>query len=102
MTIPIKSRRVAYSEATACDPISIRQRFFDVDLQTRELKLTLMGAYPGLAVPSRSAGGAALHLNWDTARRVVVGQFAVAALYERRNLLNQKAAVTDRRYKKPK
>jgi hypothetical protein len=32
----------------------------------------------------------------------VVGQFAVAALYERRNLLNQKPAVIDRRYKKPK
>jgi hypothetical protein len=31
-----------------------------------------------------------------------VGQFAVAALYERRNLLNQKPAVIDRRYKKPK
>jgi hypothetical protein len=29
-----------------------------------------------------------------------VGQFAVAALYERRNLLNQKTAVRDRRYKK--
>jgi hypothetical protein len=28
-------------------------------------------------------------------------QFAVAALYERRNLLSQKAAVIDRRYKKP-
>ena len=32
----------------------------------------------------------------------MVGQFAVAALYERRNLLNQKPAVTDRRYKKTK
>jgi hypothetical protein len=31
-----------------------------------------------------------------------VGQFAVAALYERRNLLNQKPAVIDRRDKKPK
>jgi hypothetical protein len=38
-----------------------------------------------------------------------VGQFAVAALYERRNLLNQKPAVpdfigagADRRYKKTK
>ena len=31
-----------------------------------------------------------------------MGQFAVAALYERRNLLNQKPAVIDRRYKKPK
>jgi ABC-2 type transport system ATP-binding protein len=31
-----------------------------------------------------------------------VGQFAVAALYERRNLLNQKPAVIDRRYKKIK
>ena len=31
----------------------------------------------------------------------VVGQFAVAALYERRNLMNQKAAVIDRRYKSP-
>jgi hypothetical protein len=31
-----------------------------------------------------------------------VGQFAVAALYERRNLLNQKPAVIDRRYKKAK
>jgi hypothetical protein len=32
----------------------------------------------------------------------VVGQFAVAALYECRNPLNQKPAVIDRRYKKPK
>ena len=32
----------------------------------------------------------------------VVGQSAIAALYERRNLLNQKPAATDRRYKKPK
>ena len=32
----------------------------------------------------------------------VVGQFAVAALYERRNPLNQKPAVIDQRYKKPK
>jgi hypothetical protein len=31
---------------------------------------------------------------------LVVGQFAVAALYERRNLLNQNAAVIDRRYSK--
>jgi hypothetical protein len=31
--------------------------------------------------------------------RAVVGQLAVAALYERRNLLNQKPAVIDRRYK---
>jgi hypothetical protein len=30
-----------------------------------------------------------------------VVQFAVAALYERRNLMNQKAEVIDRRYKKP-
>ena len=30
----------------------------------------------------------------------VVGQFAVAALIERRNLLNQKPAVIDRRYSK--
>jgi hypothetical protein len=30
---------------------------------------------------------------------LVVGQFAVAALYKRRNLLNQKPAVIDRRYK---
>jgi hypothetical protein len=29
-----------------------------------------------------------------------VGQFAIAALYERRNLWNQKPAVIDRRYKK--
>jgi hypothetical protein len=32
----------------------------------------------------------------------VMGQFAVTVLYERRNLLNQRPAVTDRRYKKPK
>jgi len=32
----------------------------------------------------------------------VVGEFAVAALYERRKLLNQKPAVTDRRSKKAK
>jgi hypothetical protein len=32
--------------------------------------------------------------------RQVVGQFAVAALYERRNLLKQKPAVIERRYKK--
>ena len=32
----------------------------------------------------------------------VVGQFTVAALYERRNLLNQKPAVIDRRYKNAK
>jgi hypothetical protein len=32
---------------------------------------------------------------------LVVGQFAVAGLYERRNLLNQNPAVIDRRYKKP-
>ena len=31
-----------------------------------------------------------------------MGQFAVTALYERRNLLNQKPAVIDRRYKKAK
>jgi hypothetical protein len=31
------------------------------------LKLTLMGAYPGQAVPSRHGGReAALHSNWDT------------------------------------
>jgi hypothetical protein len=30
-----------------------------------------------------------------------VGQFAVAALYERRNLLNENPADIDRRYKKP-
>ena len=30
------------------------------------------------------------------------GQFAVAALYERRNLLNQNPAVIDRRYRKAK
>jgi hypothetical protein len=31
-----------------------------------------------------------------------VGQFAVAALYERGNLLKQKPGVIDRRYKKSK
>jgi len=30
------------------------------------------------------------------------GQFACSGLYERRNLLNQKPAVIDRRYKKAK
>jgi hypothetical protein len=36
-----------------------------------------------------------------TSRLSVAGQFAEAALYERRNLLNEKPAVIDRRYKKP-
>jgi hypothetical protein len=38
LTKPIKSRMVAYSQATVCDPVSNRRRFLDVDPQPRELK----------------------------------------------------------------
>jgi hypothetical protein len=50
---------------------------------------------------ARGAYEAAAHRDKRILKRVV-GQFAVAALYERRNLVNQNPAVIDRRYKKPK
>ena len=47
LTMPTKCGTVPASEATVCDPFSDWRRFFDVDLQPRELKLTLMGVHPG-------------------------------------------------------
>jgi len=46
-------------------------------------------------------GSAATSSNGPATRRVVV-HFAVAAVYDRRNQLNQKTAVIDRRYSKAK
>ena len=60
-------------------------------------------------LPARASSSIELSLHRQSAlfKRVVVGQFAVAALYERRNLLNQKPAVasfvsagSDRRYRR--
>jgi hypothetical protein len=56
--------------------------------------LTTVMLYPEWRPPSEGKD--------KVAQLWVVGQFAVAALYERRNLLNQKPAVMDRPYKKPK